>query len=165
MCCTWLSGNSGPKKALNIRHVGTIAQICRPIASQLRRVSTTVKKLVKHQYVIHMSPQYGKLRPINGWDLLASLAHPSKFQRVSRLGFVTAPTSLTGGQPNFARCLTVSWAAALYIHFRWLLPLTEFCPVQNSHYVQVLRSRTFWQHYCTALQQRASAKLCSVVGL
>ena len=24
------------------------------------------------------------------------------------------PTSLTGGQPNFARCLAVSWAATLY---------------------------------------------------
>jgi len=27
----------------------------------------------------------------------------------------TAPTSLNGGQPNFARCLAVSWAGALYI--------------------------------------------------
>jgi len=32
----------------------------------------------------------------------------------------------------------VSWAGTLYIHFRSLLPLTEFCPVQNSLYVQVL---------------------------
>ena len=28
-----------------------------------------------------------------------------------------------------------------YIHFRGLLPLTEFCPVQNSLYGQVLRCR------------------------
>jgi len=68
------------------------------------------------------------------------LGHPSKFQRVSRLAFVTAATSLTGGQPNFARCLAVSWAATLCIHFRGLLLLTEFCPVQNSLYVQVLCS-------------------------
>ena len=38
---------------------------------------------------------------------MASLGHPSKFQRVSRLGFVTLPTSLNGRQPNFARCLAV----------------------------------------------------------
>jgi len=69
---------------------------------------------------------------------LASLGHPSKFQRVSRLAFVTAATSLTEGQPNFARCLAVSWAATLYKHFQELLPLTEFCQVQNSLYVQVL---------------------------
>jgi len=36
----------------------------------------------------------------------------------------------------------VSWVGTLYMHFRALLncPLTEFCPVQNSLYVQVLRS-------------------------
>ena len=33
------------------------------------------------------------LRPTNGWDQLVSLGHPSKFQRVLPLGFVTAPTS------------------------------------------------------------------------
>ena len=95
----------------------------------------------QQQYLLHMSPQYGELRPTNGWDRLVSLGHPSKFQRVSRLGFVTAPTSLYGGQPNFARCLAVSWAGTLYrpIYFRGFLPLTEFCRVQNSICV-VLRS-------------------------
>jgi len=33
-----------------------------------------------------------------------------------------------------------SWAGTLYIHFQGLLPLVEFCPVQTSLYVQVLRS-------------------------
>jgi len=87
------------------------------------------------QYVLHMSSQYGKLRPINGWYLLAILGHPCKFQRVLRLGFVTAAMSLTGGQTNFARYLADSWAATLCIHFWGLFPpdrLREFCPVQNS---------------------------------
>jgi len=36
--------------------------------------------------------------------------------------------------------------------------------VQNSLYVQVFRSvLLYWQGYCTALQQRTSAKLCCVV--
>ena len=30
--------------------------------------------------------------------------------------------SLSGGQPKFARCLAVSWACTLYIHFQGLLP-------------------------------------------
>jgi len=51
---------------------------------------------------------------VNGWDLLASLGYPSKFQRVSRLGFVITPTSRNGGRPNFARCLVVSWAATFF---------------------------------------------------
>jgi len=43
-----------------------------------------------------MSPQYGERRPIRGCDRFGSLTHPSKFQWVSRLGFVIAATSLTG---------------------------------------------------------------------
>jgi len=73
------------------------------------------------------------------------LGHPSKIPAVSRLGFVTAATSLTRGQPNFARRLAVSWASTLYIHFA-----SKSCLL-------------YWQRYCTALQQRASAKLCGVV--
>jgi len=48
------------------------------------------KKLVKQQYVLHMTPQYGELRPTSGCDGSGSLRHPCKFQRVSRLGSVTA---------------------------------------------------------------------------
>jgi len=57
---------------------------------------------------------------------LASLGHLSKFQRVSRLCFITAPTSLNGDQPNFARCLAVSWAGTPY--FRGLLPPNGILP-------------------------------------
>ena len=49
-----------------------------------------------------MSSQYGELRPTNGWDLLASLGHHCKFQRVLRLGSVTARQSSSGRQPNYA---------------------------------------------------------------
>jgi len=48
------------------------------------------KKLVKQQYLHHMSLQYGELRPTSRWDRFVSLGHPSKFQRVLRLGSVTA---------------------------------------------------------------------------
>jgi len=56
------------------------------------------------------------------------MGHPSEFQRVSRLGFITAATSLNGSQPNFARCLAVSWAGTLYVHFRELLPRYGILP-------------------------------------
>jgi len=141
MCCKRLAENTKRKNEAKNRHLRTIAQICWDISLQLRHVSAFGKKLVKQQYVLHMYPQYCELRPINCWDLLASLGHPSKFWWVSHLAFVSAATSLTGGQPNFAQYLVISWAATLYIHFRGLLPLTEFCRVENSSYVQVLRSR------------------------
>jgi len=54
------------------------------------------KKLVKQQYLLHMSSYYGELRPTSGWDLLASLGDPCKFQRVSRFGSVTARHSVVG---------------------------------------------------------------------
>jgi len=41
------------------RHLWTIAQLCRAVYSQPTHVSTTGKKLVKQQYFLYMSPQYG----------------------------------------------------------------------------------------------------------
>jgi len=93
MCCTWLAENTARKN----RHLGTIEQICR-FATEA--CIDNRKKLVKQQCLLHMSSQYGK-RPTSGWDLLTSLEHPSKFQRISRLGSVTARYSSSGRQPNF----------------------------------------------------------------
>ena len=86
-----------------------------------------------------MSQQYSECRPTNAWDLFVSLGHPRKFQRVSRLSFLTAATSLTGGQPNFARCLAVSCVGTLYTQFRGPCPLRDFTQCK-THYVQVLLS-------------------------
>jgi len=41
--------------------------------------------------------------------------------------------------------------------------LTAFGQVQNSLCVQVLRFTIYWQTYCTALEQWASAKLFGVL--
>jgi len=79
------------------------------------------KKLVKQQYLPHTSSQYGKLRPTNGSDPLASLGHPCKFQRVSRLGIVTARHSSSGCQPN---CAALNRGRHLYLAgrpSRWAL--------------------------------------------
>ena len=102
------------------------------------------KKLVKQQYLLHISSQYDELRPTRGWDRFVSLGHPSKFQRVSRFGFVTAATSLNGSQPNFARCLAVSWTGTLYIHYLGFLPRNGIWPGATF----TLRPS---QRYCTAL--------------
>jgi len=82
------------QKSPKLRQLGTIAQICRAMSSQLKHISTIGKKLVKQQYILHLSSQYGELRPTSGWDLLASLGHPTTFQWVSRHGSVTARHSI-----------------------------------------------------------------------
>jgi len=104
-CCTGLAANTGRKKSSKNRHLGTISQLCWVISSQLRHVSITGKKLVKQQYLLHAFPQYGELWPTSGSDRSGSLGHPCKFQRVSRLGSVTARHSSTGRQPNLCRNL------------------------------------------------------------
>jgi len=89
------------EKLCKNRHLCTITQLCWAVSSQLRHISTITKKLVKQQYLIHISSEYGELGSTNDWDRLVSLGHSSEFERVSCLRFVTAPTSLNGGQPDF----------------------------------------------------------------
>jgi len=85
-----------------------------------------------------MSSQYSERWLTNGWDRFGSLGAPQPISTGFATCFVNAPTSFNGGQPNFARCLAISCAGTL--HFGGLLTLTEFCHVQNSLCVQVLRS-------------------------
>jgi len=74
---TWfgLSANLGCRSetctrlAENNRHLGTIAQLCQA------RIDNR-KKIVKQQYLPHMSSQYGELRPTSGWDQFVSFGAP-----------------------------------------------------------------------------------------
>jgi len=133
MCCTQLAGNAGPKKSPKIRHLDTIAQLCRAVSSQLRHVSTIGKKLVKQQYLFHTSSQYGELWPAGSWDwanfngfhVLASLLQ----QRCS-------------AEAN--QTLHDVWTSPGLVHYIYIFggscPAIEFCQVQSSLCVQVLHS-------------------------
>jgi len=61
------------------------------------------KKTVKQQYVLHMSAQYGELRPTSGWDLFTTLGYPCKFPLVLRLGSVTARHLVVGVSQTLRR--------------------------------------------------------------
>jgi len=54
------------------------------------------KKLVKQQYALHMSSQYGKLRPTNGWDRFGSLGPPANFNRFYALAALLHGTQVVG---------------------------------------------------------------------
>ena len=126
-----LAGNAGCKKLPKNRHLGTIAQLCQAVSSQLRHISTIGKNLLNSNISStcpHDMANFGRLSPEIDF---VSLRHPSKFQRVSSLGLVTAATTLNEIQPNFARCLTVSWRGTLYrpIYFRGgVLPRNGILP-------------------------------------
>jgi len=85
MCCTRIAETTGRKNRKKIRHLGTIAQVCRAVSSQ--GTYRQSEKVVKQQYLLQMSPQYGELRPdigpgvwgtpanFNGFRVLAALLH------------------------------------------------------------------------------------------
>jgi len=148
MCCTWLAENIGRKRSPSAHHRTTLSVY---IFATKACIENLEKKLVRQQYLLQMSAQYGERRPTNDWGTLASLEHPSKFELVSHLGFDTAATSLTGGQPNFARSLAISWAGTLYVHF---LHFWDSCHVQNSLCIQVLHSRILARYSSSGPQAR-----------
>jgi len=116
------------------RHLGTIAQLWPAVSSQLRHVSTIGKKLVKQQYLPHMSPQYGKLRPTNSWDWFGCLRHPSNFN-----GFRILPSLLQRHHsPEANQTLLNVWPSPVLVHY--ICIFGGFRLSQNSLYVQVLCS-------------------------
>jgi len=126
MCCTRLAENTGRKNRQKlIRHLRTIVQVCRAVSSPLRHISTIGKNFLSSNI------SYARAHNMVNFSLLAAeialpvWGSPANF---NGLAFVTAATSLTEGQPNFARRLTVSWAAILYIHFQGLLSADGILP-------------------------------------
>jgi len=101
MCCTRLAANTRRKKVAKNRHLGTIAQFRWALSSQLglRHASTIEKKLVKQQYLLHMSNNmvnfgplateivslvWGTPRNFNGFRVLAALLHGTLVVGVSQ---------------------------------------------------------------------------------
>jgi len=80
------------QKSPKSRHLGTVSQLCRAISSQLRHVSTIGEKLVKQQYLIHMSSLAAEIcwrvwdtpANFNGLRVLAALLHGIPVLGVSR---------------------------------------------------------------------------------
>jgi len=122
-------GNAGPKKSPKIRYLSTIAQLYPTICSQLRHVSTIGKELIKQQCIPTCPHSMVNFGPLAAEIVSIVLGHPSKFQRVSHLGNVTARHSNSGRQPNFA---TLNRGSHLYSAgwpSRWALAhiLVFFC--------------------------------------
>ena len=81
-----------------------------------------VAALKKNRKIVNMA-NFGPLTAEIGSGVWGTLANFD-----GRLGLVSGATSLTGGQPNFPRCLAISWAGILCIHFLGLLPFNGILP-------------------------------------
>jgi len=143
MCCMWLAENTGCKNDAKNHHLGTIPQLCRAISLQLRHISTIGKKLVKQQYLLHMSLQYAELRLTSGWDRFISLGIPPTFNGFRVLASLLQECCST----EASQTLHSVWPSPALVHYIYIFdgccPVTEFCQVQNSLCIrQVLRSPT-----------------------
>jgi len=107
-----------------------------------RQKSPSEKNLVKQQYVLHMSPQYGELRPTSAWDRLTSLGYPCKFQLFSHLGSVTARHLVVGISQTLRRWTegaTYIWQGDHHVgHWPTFLVIYELNVYQFA--------RSFWHH-------------------
>jgi len=145
------------------RHLRTIAQLCRAMSSQLRRVST-IGKIVKQQYLPtrpHNMVNFGPLASEIGSGVLGHSSKLNSFHDLASL--LQRRRSPEANQTLHDVCPSPGLVQDIYI-FGGSCPLAEFCPVQNSLYVQVLRSP-----YIGSVTARhsspaaASPKLCGVV--
>ena len=101
MCCAWLAGNAGPKKSPSGHHRTTLSGYIFAtevfIDDRKNLLNSNVSPTSPHN-MVNFGPRATEI-----CRLSASLGHhPGKFQRVSRLGSVTAWHSSSGRQPNSA---------------------------------------------------------------
>ena len=104
MCYTRLAGNAGPKNSPKNRHLGTIAQLCRAISSQLRHMSRMGKNLLSSNISStcpHNMMNFGLIAAEIDPVVWGTPANFNEF-RVLHLGNVIARHSSTGHQPKFA---------------------------------------------------------------
>jgi len=89
-CWTWLAQSTGRKKSPKIRHLGTVAQLCRAISSQLRHISTIGKNLLDSNIsptcphnMVNFGPPAAEIGSVvwgtpanfNGFQVLVALLH------------------------------------------------------------------------------------------
>jgi len=126
-------------KIAKIRHLGTIAQLCRAVSSQRRHVPTIGKML--HSDISYICPH----NTANFGPLTAEVCLPVSGTPANFNGFRVLRSLLQRRRsPETNQTLHNVWpspalAQCIYI-FGCSCPLMEFYPVQNSLYVQVLRS-------------------------
>jgi len=98
MCCTRLAENTGRKNSPPGHHRTTLSRYIFAI----KTVSTIGKNLLNSSISPTCPYNMVNFGPLVGEIIFVGLGHPSKFQRLSCLGSVTARYSSSERQPNFS---------------------------------------------------------------
>ena len=152
MCCTRLAENTGRKNSQSAHHRTTLSgyiSTTKPfIDNRKNLLNSSISSACTHDTV-----NFGPLTAEIGWRVWPH-------QQIST-GFVSW---LCYCSDNCARCLAISWAGTLYIHFQGRLPPNVILPGAKFTLYPSLGILLYWQRYCTTLEQWASAKFCSMVS-
>ena len=140
MCCTRLAEKYRTQKSPKIRHLGTIAQLCLAVSSQRRHISTIGKKILNSNIsstCSHNTANFGPLTAEIGSVVWGTQANCNGFR-------VLASLLQRRRSPEANQTLHDVWPSPGLVYYIYIFggscPLTEFCQVQNSLYVQILRS-------------------------
>ena len=126
------------KKSPKNRRLGTIAQFCRATSSQLRHASTIGKKLVKQQYLLHMTLRYGELIAAEIASLVWGI--PANFDGFRVLASLLQRRRSTEANQTLHSVWPLHGLIDYIYIFGGCCSVTEFCHVQYSLCVlQVLR--------------------------
>ena len=163
MCCTQLAWNTGCKndaKKSPSAHHRTILSGC---IFAIKAHIDNRKKPVKQQYLLHMSSRYmanfGPLTAEIGSEFGAPQQISTGFASCLRYCSDVAHRRPTKLCTMFGRLM--GWYT-IYTFSGALAPSRNFARC-NIHCTSKSCVLLYWQRYCTAVQQRASAKVCGVV--
>jgi len=93
-CCTRLAENTRRKTSPKIRHLGTIAQLCRAVDSQLKHISKIGKKLLNSNISATCRHSMANFGPLTAEMRSGVWGTPANFNGF-RVCFVTAAMSLS----------------------------------------------------------------------
>ena len=119
VCCTRLAGNAGRKNDAKNRHLRS-AHHRKTLLGCIFATKACIDNRKISLNLLHKSHKMANFCPLTAEIGLPVWATPSKFQRISRVGFVTAVMSLNGSQPNFARCSKCLGSSRVLTHGKCL---------------------------------------------
>ena len=139
-CCTRLAGNARRKKLPTICHLGTIAELCRGMSSQLKHVSTIGKKLVTQQYLPYNMANFSLIAAeirwrvwdtpanFNWFRILAALLHGSLVVGVSQTSWrwTEGATCIQQGGHHVVHWPTFLVLVFIFINKNWIISLTIY---------------------------------------
>ena len=137
MFCTWLAENTGCKKSPSGHHRTTLSGY---IFATKARIDNW-EKIVKQQYLLHVSHNMVNFGPLAADVGPVVRGTPTNFNGFRVLALLLQRRRSPEANHTLHDVWPLPGLVDYIIHFRRLLPVTEFCQVQNSMCVlQVLRS-------------------------